>query len=90
MAGILTKRPRQIINIYWQPGQPIGALVNIFREIKYHPLPNALPDLDQVLSGAWLDCGRDLRKLLIEVAGAAKVLMRVLVEYEPVNPMANN
>ena len=30
MAGILTERPRQIPNIYWQPGQPIGALVTNF------------------------------------------------------------
>ena len=30
MANILTERPRQIPNIYWQPGQPIGALVTNF------------------------------------------------------------
>ena len=31
MAGIFTERPRHISNIYWQPGQPIGAPVNNFR-----------------------------------------------------------
>ena len=90
MAGILTEPPRQIITIYWQPGQPIGAPVSNFRQINYLPLPNALHDLDQALTGARLDCGRDLHKQLIEFGGAAKVWMTVLVEYEPINPMANN
>ena len=80
---------KQIPNVYWQPGQPIDAPVTNFRQIKYLPLPNALPDLDQALSGARLDCGRNLHTQLIEFGGAAKVWMTVLVEYEPVNPMAN-
>ena len=48
-----------------------------------------MPDLDQALSGARLDCGQDLHKQLIEFGGAAKVWMTVQVEYEPVNPLAN-
>ena len=89
MAGILTERPKQILNIYWQLGQPIGAPVTNFRQIKYLPLPNAWPDLDQALSGARLDCGRDLHKQLFEFGGAAKVWITVQVEYEPVNPLTN-
>ena len=89
MAGILTERPRQIPNIYWQPGQPIGVLVSNFRQIKYFPLINAVPDLDQALSGARLDCARDLHKQLIEFGVAAKVWMTVQVEYELVNPLTN-
>ena len=30
MVGILTERPRQILNLYWQPGQPIGVPVSNF------------------------------------------------------------
>ena len=89
MAEVLTKRPRQVPNFYWQPGQPIGIPVSNFRQIKYLPIPNAAPDLDQALSGARLDCGRDLHKQLIEFGVAAKVWMTVQVEYEPVNLMAN-
>ena len=89
IAGILTERPQQIPNFYWQLGNQIGAPVSNFRLIRYLPLPNAAPDLDQALSGARLDCGRDLYKLLIEFAKAAKVWMTVQVEYEPVNPFAN-
>ena len=89
MAGIFTERQRQIPNLNWQPGKPIGAPVSYFRQIKYLPLPNALPDLDHALYGARLDCGRDLYKRLIEFGGAAKVWMTVQVEYEPVNPLAN-
>ena len=67
MAGILTKRPRQISNIYLQPGQPIGAPVSNFRQIKYLPVINAVADHDQALSGARLDCVRDVHKQLIEI-----------------------
>ena len=49
MAGILTERPRQIPNLYWQPGLPISVSISHFRQIKYFPLPNAVPDLDQTL-----------------------------------------
>ena len=76
----------KIQHLYWQPGQPIGVPVRNFRQIRYLPLPNAVPDLDQALSGARIDCGRDLHKQLIEFGGAAKVWMTVQVEYEPVNP----
>ena len=48
-----------------------------------------MPDLDQALSGARVDCGRDLHQHLIEYGGAAKVWITVQVEYEPVNPLAN-
>ena len=89
MAGILTETPQHILNLYWHKGQPIGAPVSNFRQIKYLPLPKSVPDLDQALSGAKLDCGRVLHKQLIEFDGAAKVWMTVQVKYEPVNPMAN-
>ena len=89
MEENFTGRLQQIYNLYWKQGQPVGALVRTFRQIKYLPLPNAVPDLDQALSGARLDCGRDLHKQLIEFGGAAKVWMTVLVKYEPVNPLAN-
>ena len=46
IAEILIKRPRQIPNLYWQRGQPIGAPVSNLRQIKYIPLPNTLPDID--------------------------------------------
>ena len=65
MAGILTERPRQFPNLYWQQGQFVGAPARTFRQIKYLPLPNAEPNLDQALSGDRLDCGRDLHKQLI-------------------------
>ena len=80
MPEILTDRIRQIPNIYWQPNQLIGAPVSNFRQIKYLPLINAVPDLDQALSGARLNCVRDLYKQLIEFGGAAKVWMTVKVE----------
>ena len=89
MTGILSERPQQIPNIYWQPGQTIGAPVCTFRQIKYIPLPNVVPDLDQALSEARVDCGREIHKQLIEFGGAAKVWMTVQVEYEPVNHLAN-
>ena len=72
-----------------QPGLPIGAPVTRFRQIRYLPFPNAVPDLDKALSGARVDCGRDLHKQLVEFGGAAKVWMTVQVEYEPVNPLSN-
>ena len=62
MAVILTGCPRQVPNLYCQPGQPIGALVSNFWPIKFLPLLNTVPDLDQALSGARLDCGRDLHR----------------------------
>ena len=34
MDGILNELPRQIPNLYWQPGQPIGVPVSHFRQIK--------------------------------------------------------
>ena len=46
-------------------------------------------DLDQALSGARLDCERDVHKQLIEYGRAANVWMTVHVEYEPVNLLAN-
>ena len=89
IAGILTKRTKQIPNIYWKPGQPIGAQVSNFRQIKYLPFSNAVTDLNQAISGARLDCEQDVHKQLIEFGKAAKVWTTVQVEYEPVNPLAN-
>ena len=74
---------------YWTAGQPVGAPVLNFRQLQYLSLPNAKPDMDKELQGAWLDCGLDLHKQLIEFNGAAKVWMTIQVKYEPVNPMAN-
>ena len=65
MAGILTERPRQISNLYWQPGQPINVTFSHFRQIKYLPLLNAVAGLDQTLSGAKVTSARDLHKQLI-------------------------
>ena len=89
MVGSFTDCFRQIPNLYWQPGHHVGARVRTFRQIKYLPLLNAVPDLDQALSGARLDGGRDQHKQLIKYDGAAKVWMTVQVEYEPVNLLAN-
>ena len=88
MANTLAPRiPRR--RAYWAVGQPVGAPVLNFRQLQYLPLPNAEPDLDKALQGAWLDCGLDIHKKLIEFNGAAKVWMTVQVEYEPVNPTAS-
>ena len=48
-----------------------------------------MPDLDQALTEARVDYGRDFHKQLIDFGGAAKVWMTVQVEYELVNPLAN-
>ena len=48
---------------------------------------NAVPYLDQALTGARIDCGQDLHKQFIEFGGAAYVWMTMQIEYEPVNPM---
>ena len=89
MAGILTERFRQIPNLYWQPGQPIGVPVSHFSQIKYLPCHNAVLDLDQTLFGAKVGCARDHYKQLIEFGEAAKVWMTVHVKYDLVNPLAN-
>ena len=81
MAGILTERFREVSNLNWQPGQLIGTPVSNFRQIKYLPFPNAVPDLDQAISEARVDCGWDLHKQIIEFYGAAKLWMTVQVEY---------
>ena len=86
-----TESPRQTASFraYWELGQPVGASSRYFRQIRYLPLPNAVPDLDKALSGAWLDRGHDLHKHLDEFDGAVKVWVTVQVAYEPVKPMAN-
>ena len=91
MRGNLTERPRQTANsrAYWEPGQHVGAPARYFRQIRYLPLPTAVPNLDKALSGAWLDCGQDLHKKLGEFGGAVNVWVTVQVAYEPVKPMAN-
>ena len=48
-----------------------------------------MPDVDQALSGARLDCAKDLQNQLIDYGGAAKVWMTLLMEYEQVNLVAN-
>ena len=73
MASIFRERFRNIPNLYWQPNQPINAPIRKFRQIKYLPLFNAVPDIDQTLSGAMLDCERELNKQKIEFGGASKV-----------------
>ena len=88
MTGVIAKRPRQIPNLYWQQYQPIGALVSNFRQIRYLPFTNAVPDLDQTLAGPMVVGGRNLYKQLIDFGEAAKVWLTVKVEYEPVNPLA--
>ena len=91
MAGILTERPQQIQNIYWQPGHPIGVPVSHFRQIKDLPLSNSVTDIDQALSEARVDCVRDLHKQLFAKFGVCgnSSSVTVLVEDEPANPMAN-
>ena len=90
MQSNLTDRSRQTANTlaYWQFGQPVGAPARYFRQICYLSLPNALPDLDKALSGAWFDCGQNLHKTLGEFGGAVKVYVTDQVAYEPVKPMA--
>ena len=45
---------------YWAPGQSVGEPVRNFSQIQYLPLEDAVPILDQALSGAWVDCALDL------------------------------
>ena len=54
MPGNLTEHSLQTANsrAYWQPGQPVGAPARYFRQIRYLPLQNAVPDLDKALNGA--------------------------------------
>ena len=85
-----TESPRQTASsrAYWQLGQQVGAPTRYLRQIRYLPLPNAVPDLDKALCGAWLDCSQHLHKQLGEFDGAVKVWVTVQVAYEPVKPMA--
>ena len=78
---MFSNRPRQIPNLYWPLGQPVGASVRTFCQINYLSRSNAVPYLDQALYGIRLDCGRDLHKQLLEYGVAAKVWMTVQVEY---------
>lgn len=48
-----------------------------------------MPELEQALVGARVDCLRDLHKQLIEFGEAEKVWITVQFEYEPDNPLAN-
>ena len=75
---------------YWAQGQLVGAPILNFCQIQYLPLPNVFPDLDQALSGAWVDCGFDIDKQLMEFGGAAKVWITVQVRYEPAKPETDN
>ena len=73
MGKDITRQPKQILNLHWQPGHLVGAPVKTFCKIKYLPFPNAVPDLDQARSIARLFCAKDLHKQLIDYGGAAKV-----------------
>ena len=42
--------------------KPVGAPARYFRQIRYLPLPNAVPDLDKALSVACLDSSQDSTK----------------------------
>ena len=55
MAWIFSERPRQVQNLYWQSGHPVGAPFSRFRQVKYLPLPIAVPDLDQAFD--WSQSG---------------------------------
>ena len=48
-----------------------------------------MPEFDQALCGAKLDCGRDFNTQLIEFGRAAKVLMTFQIKYWSVNSIAN-
>ena len=74
---------------YWAPTQPVGAPIRIVRQIQYFPLSNALPDLDQALSGDLVDCGSVIYKQVVEFKRAAKVWITVQVRYEPAKPDTN-
>ena len=89
MARNFTGQPQQISNLYWQQGQPVGDPVRSLRQIKYLPLLNAVPELDQALSKAMLDCAKNFYKQHNNYNEAAKVWMTLLVKYETVNPLAN-
>ena len=52
MSGNFTECTDQIPNLYLQQGQLVGALIRTNLQIKYLPLPNAVPDLDQAISNA--------------------------------------
>ena len=60
MPGNLTDSNRQTANfrVYRQRGQPFGVPARYFRQIRYFPLPIAVPDLDTAISGAYLECGQ--------------------------------
>ena len=75
---------------YWAAGQLVGARIRNFRQIQYLPLPNTSPDIDQALSKAWMNCGLDIHKQLVEFWRAAKVLITVQVRYEPAKPNTEN
>ena len=77
MAGILFERPRQIVNLFRQPVQPNGVSISYFRQIRYLPFCNVVPEFDLAMFRDKVDCDRDLPKQLIEFDGAAKVLMTV-------------
>ena len=48
-----------------------------------------MPDFDQALSKAWLDCGREFHKQQIVLNGACILWITFQVEYKSVNPIAN-
>lgn len=76
MANSLAPRtPRR--HAYFAAGEPVGAPVLNFRQLQYLPFLKVEVDLDKALHGAWLDCGLDLHKQLIEFGGPDKVWMTI-------------
>ena len=61
------------LNHYLQQGELIGAQVTNFRQIHYLLSLIAVPDFDQSLSKARLDCERNFHKQHIEFGGADNV-----------------
>ena len=71
MAVIYTKRFKHKPNDNWHPGQPVGALVKIFRLIKYLVYSNFVFDVDQALYKTKLNCYPNFYKQLFEYNKAA-------------------
>ena len=85
-TGLIANSDMPRKRAYWATGETVKAPIRNFRQIQYFPLPNSVPDLDEALSGCWVDCGSDLHNQLEQFDGAAKVWITVQVRYEPAKP----